>query len=94
MNTKLYKFSRDVTQNEILKTIDRLNDDTSCHGIIVQLPFDTDNRIDSNLVINWVNPYKDVDGLTNENAGKLSNGILNNVFIPCNEDSQWGEGGG
>ena len=53
------------------------------NGIIVQLPFDSNQNFNFNLIINTVNQSKDVDGLTNENAGKLTNGFLNDCIIPC-----------
>ena len=40
----------------------KLNDDPEVHGIIVQLPLDTDNPVDSSLATNAVMPEKDVDG--------------------------------
>lgn len=40
-----------------------LNDDPSVHGIIVQMPLDSDNKIDSHLITDSVCPEKDVDGL-------------------------------
>jgi methylenetetrahydrofolate dehydrogenase (NADP+)/methenyltetrahydrofolate cyclohydrolase/formyltetrahydrofolate synthetase len=40
----------------------KLNGDPSIHGIIVQMPLDTDNPIDSHLITDTVSPEKDVDG--------------------------------
>ncbi len=42
--------------------MDELNKDESVHGIIVQLPFDSENPIDANKITNLVAPHKDVDG--------------------------------
>jgi 5,10-methylene-tetrahydrofolate dehydrogenase/methenyl tetrahydrofolate cyclohydrolase len=68
-----------------LNQIKELNKDNKVHGIIVQLPFDSDQNLNVNLIINSVHQSKDVDGLTNENAGKLTNGFLNDCIIPCIE---------
>uniref|UniRef100_A0A3B3C346 C-1-tetrahydrofolate synthase, cytoplasmic n=1 Tax=Oryzias melastigma TaxID=30732 RepID=A0A3B3C346_ORYME len=68
---------------EVLQSIMSVNENTSVHGLIVQLPLDSINRIDSELITNAVSPDKDVDGLSCINAGKLSRGDLKDCFIPC-----------
>jgi len=69
----------------LISEVDGLNKDPSVHGIIVQLPFDSDNVIDANMITNIVAPHKDVDGLSDENAGKLMHGQIDgiNSFVPC-----------
>lgn len=52
------KFDRDVTLTTLLAEIGKLNADTSIHGIIVQLPFDSVEPIDSDCVVNAVSPQK------------------------------------
>lgn len=42
--------------------IKRLNEDPNFHGIIVQMPLESDNPIDSHLITDAVSPEKDVDG--------------------------------
>ena len=61
-----------------------MNGDTSVHGIVVELPLDTDDGsgVDFNVVINMLDPKKDVEGMTNINQGKLATGVLDS-FIPC-----------
>ncbi|XP_061901178.1 C-1-tetrahydrofolate synthase, cytoplasmic-like [Entelurus aequoreus] len=71
------------TQKEVLRAIMSVNEDTSVHGLIVQLPLDSVHAIDMELITNAVSPLKDVDGLSCINAGKLSRGDLNKCFIPC-----------
>ncbi len=66
-----------------MNEINNLNNDPSVHGIIVQLPIDSVTNLDTNLIINSVDSSKDVDGLTNINAGRLTNGLLSDGFIPC-----------
>nr|CAB3264051.1 C-1-tetrahydrofolate synthase, cytoplasmic-like [Phallusia mammillata] len=75
---------KNVQQAELADEINRLNKDEGIHGIIVQLPFDSNDPIDVNLAISCILPSKDVDGLHNDNAGKLCHGILDTeVFLPC-----------
>ncbi len=47
---------------KLIQQIEQLNDDPSIHGIIVQLPFDSVQTIDTNLIANTVSPDKDIDG--------------------------------
>ncbi|XP_041352979.1 C-1-tetrahydrofolate synthase, cytoplasmic-like isoform X2 [Gigantopelta aegis] len=77
------KIPRTASQNEVVKEVERLNNDSSVHGIIVQLPLDSDNEIDSNLVTNTVLQCKDVDGLHLNNAGRLAHGDLQSCILPC-----------
>jgi len=46
-----------------LSEINKYNSDSSVHGIIVQMPLDCIENIDSHLITNAVSPEKDVDGL-------------------------------
>ena len=77
--TKTYRLSSDIDQNELLDLIDELNNDTSYHGILVQLPLP--KHIESDKVINAIDPKKDVDGFHPKNAGLLAIGRPR--FIPC-----------
>uniref|UniRef100_A0A671TWK6 Tetrahydrofolate dehydrogenase/cyclohydrolase catalytic domain-containing protein n=1 Tax=Sparus aurata TaxID=8175 RepID=A0A671TWK6_SPAAU len=65
-----------------------INENPSVHGLIVQLPLDSVNPVNTELITNAVSPEKDVDGSVSAgspciNAGKLSRGDLNDCFIPC-----------
>ena len=69
----------DVSQNELIQIISDLNQDSNYHGILVQMPLP--NHIDSQKIINSIDPTKDVDGFHPENVGWLSIGKPR--FIPC-----------
>ena len=69
----------ETTQGELMEEIDRLNDDESVHGILVQLPLP--HHMDEELVTERIDPAKDVDGFHPENVGKLSIGI--DCLTPC-----------
>lgn len=77
------KLPRTATESEVLKCITSLNEDTTVHGFIMQLPLDSENPINTEALINAIVPEKDVDGLTSISAGKLARGDLNDCFIPC-----------
>ncbi len=79
LKTETFKLSVDCSQEELIQVIKKINNDSSFHGILVQLPLP--NHIDSNSVINSIRPEKDVDGFHPENAGLLSIGTPR--FIPC-----------
>jgi len=83
MNAEIVKLPDTSTEQKVLSTVERLNNDPNVHGIIVQLPLDSKNPIDSSLATNAVMPEKDVDGINDINAGRLARGNLENCFKPC-----------
>jgi methylenetetrahydrofolate dehydrogenase (NADP+) / methenyltetrahydrofolate cyclohydrolase len=74
-----HKLSADVSQDELLALIAKLNRDPSVHGILVQLPLP--KSISTETVINAIDPAKDVDGLHPQNAGRLAGGFA--ALSPC-----------
>jgi len=77
------KLERTVSESEVLAAINELNNDESVHGIIVQLPLDCVEQIDAAKCTNAVLPRKDVDGLHEISAGRLSRGELSKCFHCC-----------
>ena len=69
----------DAQEIELISIINNLNNDKSFHGILVQMPLP--EHINSQNIINSINPEKDVDGFHPENVGWLSIGKPR--FIPC-----------
>lgn len=57
-----YQLPNTTTEADLLNTIDKLNNDPDLHGIIVQMPLDSVNEINSHRVTDAVSPKKDVDG--------------------------------
>ena len=74
-----HRLDADISQTNLLAVIDRLNADPAVHGILVQLPLP--KHLDSNLVINRVDPSKDVDGFHISNVGLLGTGQKS--MVPC-----------
>ena len=60
-----------ITDDDLIKVIDKLNKDKKVNGIIVQLPLPM--GMDETRIVNTIIPEKDVDGLTYLNAGLLLN---------------------
>ena len=73
------KLPADTSQEDLLAVINRLNADETIHGILVQLPLP--DHLDSNLVINAIDPAKDVDGFHISNVGLLGTGQKS--MVPC-----------
>ena len=75
----LYLYNKDVTSKELEEKIKELNNDKKVTGILIQLPLP--EHLDEQFLINQICPYKDVDGLTWYNIGRLSQGIY--AIPPC-----------
>lgn len=73
------KLDENVTEEELLKVIDELNADELVDGILVQMPLP--KRLDAKKIQNRVDPFKDVDGLCDINAGKLMHNV--DTLVPC-----------
>ncbi|EKS33987.1 bifunctional methylenetetrahydrofolate dehydrogenase/methenyltetrahydrofolate cyclohydrolase FolD [Afipia clevelandensis] len=74
-----HKLAADTPQKDLLALIAKLNADASVHGILVQLPLP--KGLDTQAVINAIDPAKDVDGLHPINAGRLATGLT--ALTPC-----------
>jgi methylenetetrahydrofolate dehydrogenase (NADP+)/methenyltetrahydrofolate cyclohydrolase len=74
-----HKLPADVSQDTLLALIAKLNQDPSVHGILVQLPLP--KGLETEIVINAIDPAKDVDGLHPHNAGRLAGGQP--ALAPC-----------
>ena len=69
-----------TSQDELLKVIDQLNNDSEIHGILVQSP--PPKHIDESTVVLAIDPAKDVDGFHPENVAKLALEDPSG-FVPC-----------
>jgi methylenetetrahydrofolate dehydrogenase (NADP+)/methenyltetrahydrofolate cyclohydrolase len=77
--TKDFKLPKEITQFELEKIIEDLNQDKEVHGILVQLPLPS--QLDEFAIISRISPLKDVDGLTPHNAGLLAMGKA--LLVAC-----------
>jgi methylenetetrahydrofolate dehydrogenase (NADP+)/methenyltetrahydrofolate cyclohydrolase len=69
----------DTPETEVLAKVEELNKDPKFHGILVQLPLP--DHIDSDKILNAIDPRKDVDGFHPVNVGRLL--IGEPYFMPC-----------
>jgi len=74
------RMQEDVRQDEVAEKIAAFNADPSVHGILLQLP--VPEHLDSDALIQMIDPAKDVDGLTYINQGKLVAGDKSGL-VPC-----------
>ena len=79
INSNVIKYSKDVTEEEVLKKIKELNNDDDVSGILVQLPLPA--QISKEKIINAIDPLKDVDGFNPINVGNLASGYK--AIVPC-----------
>jgi methylenetetrahydrofolate dehydrogenase (NADP+)/methenyltetrahydrofolate cyclohydrolase len=77
--SQLHRPPADISTEELLVLIDRLNRDPAVHGILVQSPLP--KQIDELRVLEAVNPLKDVDAFHPENVGRIVQGRPR--FMPC-----------
>jgi methylenetetrahydrofolate dehydrogenase (NADP+)/methenyltetrahydrofolate cyclohydrolase len=78
-DSTLIKLDNDISQEALLATIEKLNNDPLLDGFIVQLPLP--KHIDEEVVLHAINPNKDVDGFHPTNFGKMALGMQ--TFIPA-----------
>jgi methylenetetrahydrofolate dehydrogenase (NADP+)/methenyltetrahydrofolate cyclohydrolase len=74
-----HKLPDTVSEAELLALVGKLNADPVVHGILVQLPLPA--QVDSQKVLNAIDPAKDVDGFHPMNAGRLATGLP--ALTPC-----------
>ena len=74
-----HHLAADVSENELIALVQKLNADPAVHGILVQMPLPP--QIDAARVIARVDPAKDVDGFHPLNAGRLASGLP--ALVPC-----------
>ena len=69
ISVNVHNFEKDINENDLVKLISQLNNNKSVDGIMVQLPMP--KHINESEVLESILPFKDVDGLTSTNLGKL-----------------------
>jgi methylenetetrahydrofolate dehydrogenase (NADP+)/methenyltetrahydrofolate cyclohydrolase len=79
MNSFETRFEADISEAELIAEVERLNADPNVHGILVQLPLP--KHMNADVVINTIDPAKDVDGFHISNVGLLGTG--QKAMVPC-----------
>jgi methylenetetrahydrofolate dehydrogenase (NADP+)/methenyltetrahydrofolate cyclohydrolase len=79
IESRVHRFSADVTQEELSDLVGRLNEDSAVSGFFIQLPLP--EGLDPMPLISNIVPAKDVDGLSPESVGRLAVGLPS--LLPC-----------
>ncbi|WP_147802868.1 bifunctional methylenetetrahydrofolate dehydrogenase/methenyltetrahydrofolate cyclohydrolase FolD [Alkalicoccus halolimnae] len=79
IHSEVDRVSVQITEQELLKKIDKLNKNENIHGILVQLPLP--EHISEDKIIETISPDKDVDGFHPINIGRMM--IGKESFLPC-----------
>jgi methylenetetrahydrofolate dehydrogenase (NADP+) / methenyltetrahydrofolate cyclohydrolase len=79
IESKVHRFSADVTQEELSDLVGRLNEDRAVSGFFIQLPLP--EGLDPMPLISSIIPARDVDGLSPESVGRLAVGLPS--LLPC-----------
>jgi methylenetetrahydrofolate dehydrogenase (NADP+)/methenyltetrahydrofolate cyclohydrolase len=75
----VHEMPETITQDELLETIARMNENPKLDGILVQLPLP--KHIDTTIVLEAINPLKDVDGFHPYNVGRMVSNL--DSFLPA-----------
>ncbi|KZN98869.1 bifunctional methylenetetrahydrofolate dehydrogenase/methenyltetrahydrofolate cyclohydrolase FolD [Pseudobacillus badius] len=79
IHSEIYRYSADLSEEELLQKVEELNADPAIHGILVQLPLPA--HLSEDKVIDAISPEKDVDGFHPVNVGKMA--IGKPAFYSC-----------
>ena len=79
MNGQEFRMPMTASQEQVLAQVAALNADPAIDGILVQLPLP--DQIDAGVVLDAIDPAKDVDGFHIQNVGRLSSGL--DALVPC-----------
>lgn len=79
IKSKSHRFPKNVSQKELVKLVEELNEDDAVSGFFIQLPLP--EGLDSLDLISRIDPAKDVDGLSPQSAGRLAVGLPS--LLPC-----------
>ena len=80
-----YLLPNDCSNYDVISVIKQLNADESIKAIMLQLPLPP--QLDYSTIINYINPDKDVEGVTFKKIGQLSTNVQN--IVPCTPSGIW-----
>lgn len=81
INVSVYSIDENTTYSELENHIKEMNNNAAVHGIILQLPLPSHLKPLTSVLVDKINPMKDVDGLTRENKSKLATSMFH--YVPC-----------
>ncbi len=75
----VHKMPESISQDEIIEIIEMMNKNSHIHGILIQLPLPS--HVDTNKILEVIDPKKDVDGFHAYNVGRMVTGLSS--FVAC-----------
>ena len=84
VSVKQFVFDADMTQDELIRQIDKINDDSEVHGVLMFRPLPS--QIDDEAVRNELAPEKDVDGITDGSMAGVYSGS-GQGYPPCTAEA-------
>lgn len=78
IDTHLYKFDDDIKENDVIDTIEFLNNDVAVDAILIQLPLP--EHLDTNKILNHLDPKKDADGFSIDKPDYVISPVLASVM--------------
>lgn len=79
ISSQVIELDQEISEEELLLHINELNNDSSVHGILVQLPLP--DHINEKRILEYIEPTKDVDGFHPINIGRMQ--IGQDALVPC-----------
>jgi len=76
------RLPEDTTEEQLAQTMEDLNAESHIHGVMLQLPLQTPNSIDTSKILNLISPEKDVDAIGSTNLGKIMSGDMSG-YLTC-----------
>lgn len=70
IKSEVYEFKEDVSESDLIACLNKLNNDDTIHGVMIQSPLP--KKFDEDKLMNLIIPEKDVDGFGNMSLGKLA----------------------
>ncbi|GAA1453567.1 bifunctional methylenetetrahydrofolate dehydrogenase/methenyltetrahydrofolate cyclohydrolase [Nesterenkonia lacusekhoensis] len=80
INSIQVELPEDISQEDLLAELEKLNNDDACTGYIVQLPLP--KHLDTNEILEAISPEKDADGLHPMNLGRLVSAVDGDITTP------------
>lgn len=81
LSSELISLPENISPKELDELIDKLNENSKVHGILVQMPLP--ETLDAERIINLIKPEKDVDGFHPQNLGAMFRGSQFEHLVPC-----------
>lgn len=84
VDVQLIRLSEDISTDDVVQHIEKINNDESIHGLMIQMPLP--KSLDQETVINAIDYKKDIDSMTDKNLGMVLKGKKDGL-LPCTPEA-------